>query len=203
MRDFQIPKHVQPGLTVVIGFLGGFEHWNDPHRGVRKVALDLRERLPGIYVETIENHHQDLAVKLLKRTKPGRIVLYGQSWGGAAVLYTARDLKKLGWNVELTVQVDSVGPHGTVVPSNVRAAANLYQRDPLTIVGAQEIRAEDPARTTIIENTRLTYLLRPYETLSKEDASWARRTFGGSHAKMEVDEAVWAHVEDLILNALR
>jgi len=203
MRDFQIPKHVQPGSTVVIGFLGGFEHWNDPHRGVRKVALDLRERLPGIYVETVENHHQDLAVKLLKRTKPGRIVLYGQSWGGAAVLYTARDLKKLGWNVELTVQVDSVGPHGTVVPSNVRAAANLYQRDPLTIVGAQEIRAEDPARTTIIENTRLTYLFRPYETLSKEDASWARRTFGGSHAKMEADEAVWAHVEDLILNALR
>jgi hypothetical protein len=48
MKNFQIPKHVPPGSTVVIGFLGGFEHWNDPHRGVRKVALDLRESVPGI-----------------------------------------------------------------------------------------------------------------------------------------------------------
>jgi hypothetical protein len=41
-----------------------------------------------------------------------------------------------------------------------------------------------------------------YDTLSKEDASWARRTFGGSHAKMEADDDVWRHVEDLIVTAI-
>lgn len=204
MSDFHIPKPVQAGSVIVIGFLGGFENWDDPHRGVRKVALDLRnQNLPNVYVETIENRRRQLAVKLIKRSTKHvpnvHVILYGQSWGGAAVLYTARELRKLGLDVDLTVQVDSVGVHDTVVPINVHAAANLYQHDPLTFEGAQEIKAEDPTRTQIIENTRLTYLFRPFETLNRQDASWMRRTFGGSHAKMEADETVWRHVEDLIL----
>jgi pimeloyl-ACP methyl ester carboxylesterase len=204
MRDLQIPRHKQPDSTVVIGFLGGFERWNDAHRGVRKVALDLQAQgVPNLYVVTIENRHRDLAVKVLKRMRPRRVVLYGQSLGGAAALYTAREIRKFGLDVELTIQVDSVGMRDTVVPSNVRAAANLYQHDPLTLEGAGEIHAENPARTRIIENTRLTYLWRPYSTLTKEDSSWIRRTFGGSHAKMEADEGVWRHVEDLILIAIR
>lgn len=143
MRDFQVPKSVPTGSILVIGFLGGFEHWNDPHRGVRKVALDLRAAdLPGVYVETIENRHQKQAVRLIKRalgnrTNPQvRVILYGQSLGGAAVLETARDLRKLGLSVDLTVQVDSVGLRDSTVPSNVRAAANIFQRDPLTFIPA-------------------------------------------------------------------
>jgi pimeloyl-ACP methyl ester carboxylesterase len=218
MNSFHVPKPVLPNSVIVIGFLGGFEHWNDPHRGVRKVALDLRDRgLPNVYIETIENHRRDLALKLISRSltikgnRPHqatrvsnvRIILYGQSWGGAATIYTARDLRKLGVDVDLTVQVDSVGLRDTIIPSNVHAAANLYQHDPLTFEGAPEIRAEDPTRTRIIENTRLSYLFRSFDTLSKQDASWARRTFGGSHAKMETDEVVWHHVEDLILQAIQ
>ena len=206
MKDFQVPKAIPPGSVIVIGFLGGFEPWNDAHRGVRKVALDLRARqIPGVYAETIENRHRDLAVKLIKHAHPRgvRIILYGQSWGGAAVLHVARKLRKMGLDVELTIQVDSVGVHDTLIPANVHAAANLFQHDPLTIDGQREIRAEDPARTRIIENTRLSYLFRPFDTLNKDDASWVRRTFGGSHAKMEADEAVWLHVEGLILHAIK
>ena len=206
MKDFQVPKAIQPGSVIVIGFLGGFEPWNDAHRGVRKVALDLRARqMPGVYAETIENRRRDLAVKLVRRAhrRGVHIILYGQSWGGAAVLHVARKLQKMGLDVELTVQVDSVGVHDILIPSNVHAAANLFQHDPLTIDGQREIRAEDPARTRILENTRLSYLFRPFETLNKDDTSWARRTFGGSHAKMEADEAVWRHVEDLILAAIK
>jgi pimeloyl-ACP methyl ester carboxylesterase len=206
MKDFQVPKAIQPGSVIVIGFLGGFEPWNDAHRGVRKVALDLRARqMPRVYAETIENRRRDLAVKLIKRAhaRGVRVILYGQSWGGAAVLHVARKLKKMGLDVELTVQVDSVGIRDTLIPANVHAAANLFQHDPLTVDGQREIHAEDPARTRIIENTRLSYFFRPFETLNKDDTSWMRRTFGGSHAKMEADEAVWRHVEDLILHAIQ
>ena len=207
LRDLQVPKPLPDGSVLVIGFLGGFEKWDDPHRGVRKVALNLRSlRLPGVYAETIENHRRGLALKLIKRTalsaNRSRIILYGQSWGGAAVVGTARDLQALGFPVLLTVQVDSVGLHDSVVPSNVLNAANIFQRDPFGIEGTSQIRAHDPRSTRIVENIRLSYLLRPYSTLSP-DMSWPRRAFGGSHAKMEADGAVWAHVEDLILEAIK
>jgi pimeloyl-ACP methyl ester carboxylesterase len=184
LESFVTPRPVQPGSAIVIGFLGGFERWNDPHRGVRRVALDIRGRqIPGVYAETVENHRRDVAVKLIKKAAmvkgtlvPNvRVILYGQSWGGAAVFYAARKLKKLGMDVDLTIQLDSVGVGDTIVPSNVHAAANLYQRDPLTVRGNQDIRPEDPSKTRILENTRLSYFFRPFETLDRQDASWARR----------------------------
>lgn len=210
IRDFHVPLPAPRGSVLVIGFLGGLEHWNDPHRGVRKVVLDLRSRnLPGVYAESVENHRQEIALELIKRAVGSstdgervRIVLYGQSWGGAAVVATARDLEALRIPVDLTVQVDSVGWHDDVIPENVRAAANIFQHDPFTIQGRTVIRAEDPQKTRILENTRYYYLFRPYATLSVADGSWARRTFGGSHAKMELDETVWKHVEQLILDAI-
>ena len=208
LRDFDVPGALPRGSTVVIGFLGGYENWNDPHRGVRKVALELRSlNVPGLYVETIENRHQGLAMKLLERAGVSsdahvRVILYGQSWGGAALIRTAQELKKEGVPVALTVQVDSVGLHDAVIPSNVQAAANLYQHDIIGIEGRTKIRAEDPAATRILENTRLSYLFRPTSTLNEADMSWARRVLGGSHAKMEADSVVWEHVEALILNSV-
>lgn len=209
MRDFQIPRPAPRDSVLVLGFLGGFERWNDPHRGIRKVALNLRSRgFPNVYVETIENHRRKLAVRLIKAAIGSssqlriRIILYGQSWGGAAVIRTARELENLGIDVALTVQVDSVGLSDGVVPANVHYAANLFQHDPFSITGRSEIRAENPKRTRILENTQFYYLFRPYSTLNNSDASWARRTFGGSHAKMELDDAIWQHVERLIISAI-
>jgi len=212
LRNFQVPQPLPNDSVLVIGFLGGFEHWNDPHRGIRKVALDLHSlSVPGLYVETVENHRRKLAMELIKGSVGSegnlnrriRIILYGQSWGGAAVMQTARDLQKLGINVQLTIQIDSVGLHDAIVPANVRSAANIFQHDPLSIGGRRKIEAEDSSCTQILENVQLSYLLRPYSTLNSEDASWARRAWGGSHAKLEVDGAVWEHVEQLILNAIR
>jgi hypothetical protein len=210
MRDFQVPQPVPDDSCLVIGFLGGFEPWNDPHRGIRKVALDLRSlAIPGLYVETIENHRRKLALKLIERSMNAdanhriRVILYGQSWGGAAVVQTARDLQKLGIGVDLTIQVDSVGRHDAIVPANVANAANIYQHDVLSIGGRQKIQAEDPSSTHILENVQLSYLLRPYSTLGRADTSWVRRTLGGSHAKMEADGMVWEHVEQLILSSIQ
>jgi pimeloyl-ACP methyl ester carboxylesterase len=213
LTDFVTPQPMPPGSTLVIGYLGGFESWDDENRSVRRVALDLRGRgLPGVFVETAGNHRRGAVLKLLRRAldtngdrqlddverASARIVLYGQSWGGAAVIKTARTLLQWRVPVLLTIQVDSVGVRDNMVPPNVRAAVNFYQHDPFTIHGQSEIHADDPARTRILGNFRCTYLWRQIDP----SASWARRTFGGSHAKMELDPAVWTAVKQLIIEAI-
>ena len=213
LSDFSTPLPAKPGDTLVIGFLGGVEKWNDPNRGVRKVALDLRA-VPGVHAETIANRHRKLALELIERAldrngnrvldpderSGARIVLYGQSLGAEAAIDVARDLNRLGVKVLLTVQIDSVGLHAGTIPPNVAAAANFYQHEPFTIWGRQEIHAEDPSRTAIIGNFQFHYQGRKVDDSS---ASWIRRKFGGGHAKMELDPAVWEKVEGLILNAIK
>lgn len=212
LRDLTSPIPLPAGATMVIGFLGGFEPWNDEHRGVRKLVLKLRGE-PGVFAESIGNHRRKVAMKYLRRAldadgngrldvherESARIVLFGQSWGGAAVVKMARDLERMGVPVLLTVQVDSVGAHDGVIPANVAAAVNFYQHDPLTIWGRREIRAADSQRTRILGNFAATYLFRP---TNSPDASWARRKLGGGHARMEVDPETWTRVARYIDDAI-
>ena len=213
LSDLTTPVPIPPGATLVIGFLGGFEPWNDAHRSIRQLVLRLRHR-PGVYAESIENHRRRIALDLIRsaldtnrngRLDPGerataRVILLGQSWGGAAALATARDLEQLGVPVLLTVQVDSVGVRDEIIPANVHAAVNLFQHDPLTIQGRAQIRAADPTITSILGNYRFSYGSR---SIDESNASWARRTLGGSHAKMELDPAVWKLVQQYIDEVIR
>ena len=207
------PTPLPPGSTLVIGFLGGYDRWNDEHRGIRQVVLKLR-RQPSVYAESISNHNRALALKLIFRAldtnhnnrldpaeiASARVILFGQSWGGAAVLSTARSLQAMGVPVLLTLQIDSVGVHDDVVPSNVRAAVNFYQHDPFTAIhGRQQIRAADPSRTVIVGNFKSTYVSR---SVDESSASRARQVFGGSHTKMELDPLVWNRVEQYISDAI-
>lgn len=212
LSDLSAPTPIPPGSTLVIGFLGGFEHWNDNHRSVRQLTLKLRER-PHVYAESFSNWHRTVALEFIRgaldtnqdgnldpeERAHARVILFGQSLGGAAALATARDLDQLGVPVLLTVQIDSVGLHDQLVPSNVRAAANFYQHDPLTIQGRTHIQAADPSRTRILANSGSSYIFR---SINSADVSWARRTLGGSHAKMELDPKIWNHVERLIVDAM-
>lgn len=207
--DFTTPLPLPEGSTLIIGFLGGFEHWDDPHRGVRKTALRLREmHLPGVFVETVENHRRSLATDLIHKALGHldlqgkgriRIILYGQSLGGWAVVRLARALNRDGTPVLLTVQVDSVGIDASVIPPNVKSAANLFQRDFLPVHGASTIRASDPSQTEILGNFQYHY--KP-GFVSSPDQSAARMIFMGAHNKMEIDPAVWAQVLQLILDSL-
>jgi hypothetical protein len=108
-------------------------------------------------------------------------------------------LNALGIPVLYTVQVDSVGLRDSVIPPNVRAAVNYYQHDRLTIRGQREIRAQDPSRTRILGNFGRSYSQVPSDTIQ---ASWVRRTFGGSHAKMEADSVLWTQIEESIVHAI-
>lgn len=210
--DFKTPLPLAPGSTLVLGFLGGWERWDDPHRGVRKLAMELRGRR-GVYAETVSNHRQSLALELIQAAfdwnhnghldpderAGARIILYGQSLGGAAAVKVARKLQALGIPVLLTVQVDSVGHNDAVIPANVAAAANLFQHDGPPIMGRTRIRAEDPSRTRILGNFQYRYW---FKNVDMSSATWARKNLGGAHARMELDPKVWAQVGRLIQQAI-
>jgi hypothetical protein len=213
LQDLAAADPMVPGTTLVVGFLGGFEHWDDPHRSVRQLAHRLN-KIPGVHAETVANHRRKIALEWMIRCldtnhdghldgserTTARVVLYGQSLGAAAAIETARDLEKIGVSVLLTAQVDSVGIHDGVIPPNVHQAVNFFQHDPLTFQGQTKIRAEDPSRTVILGNFPSSYLFR---SVNQSQSTWIRRTLGGSHAKMEADPVLWKQVEMYIVEAIR
>jgi hypothetical protein len=212
---FQTRTPLAPGETLVIGFLGGREPWNHPNRGVTRLARKLRQQqIPGVHVETVENMRRGLALRLIRNAldrdadgrlsdaerSAARIILYGQSFGGAAVNKLSRQLDQLGIPVLLSVQVDSVGIGDDVVPANVRAAANFFQREGLFVRGEREIRAADPQKTQILGNFQFSYR---GKKIPISDVTWLKKKFVSTHLKMDFDPEVWAQVEKLILDALR
>ena len=49
-------RRPEENKILILGFLGGREPWNNPHRNVRKLALKLRAQYPDTTrVETVEN----------------------------------------------------------------------------------------------------------------------------------------------------
>jgi hypothetical protein len=213
-QDFSTRTPLEEGHLLIIGFMGGREAWDNHRRGVRKLALKLRAmNLSGVHVETIENKKRRLAIELIRnsfdRNQDGqldererasaRLILYGQSFGGAAVVKLARQLDEMGVPVLLTVQVDSVGRGDKIIPSNVARAANLFQRDGLIIKGEREIRPEEPSKTTIIGNYRFRY---KGKQVDLSEVSWLKRQFPSAHTKMDHDPEVWALVEKIILDVV-
>lgn len=213
-RDFHTPRPLPAGAFLVIGFTGGIEHWDSAQRPVRGLALQLAaQQIPNVYVETVEHRHRKLALRLimeaLDHNRDGRldaaerasarIILYGHSMGGAAVVKLARELNARGIPVLLTIQVDSIGRGEELIPPNVARAANLYQHSSLVLRGTGEIRAQDPAATTILGNFRYDY---SHRNVDLSAASGVERIAGTAHSKMEFDPEVWAKVRELILREI-
>ena len=214
-RDFTTPTPLPQGQILIIGIMGGREPWNNDARNVRKLALKLRSMNdPEICVETVENKKRSLAVELINnafdRNRDGkldererasiRLILYGQSFGGAAVVKLARQLKKIDVPVALTLQVDSIGRDDRVIPSNVARAVNLFQRNGWFIRGEPEIHAEDPARTTIIGNFKYDY---SHKQVDVSRVPFMKKAFRVAHTRMEYDPDVWTKVEELILDTIK
>jgi hypothetical protein len=193
--------------TLIIGVLGGWQHPDEPNRGVRKLALQLRGRnIPEVSVETFANHNLAPAMAMIRtwwshsKHETATLVIYGQSFGGAAVMKLAHELHTLGIPIALTVQIDSVGAHRSVIPPNVTAAANFFQREGWPLKGEAVIRAEDPALTQILGNYEYHYRDKKIDVSGE---NWARRMVFGTHLKMEDDPELWSTVEQLIVARVR
>ncbi len=210
--DFQTPLAVNE--TLVIGFVGGREDWNSEKEGVRRLALERRSLdLNGVYIETVENKRRHLALELVEaafdrdrnRTLDSveldsvRLILYGQSFGGAAVVKLSRELQAKNIPVLLTVQIDSVGRNDAVIPPNVQNAANLFQKNGRIIHGEPEITAEDPSKTKILGNFEFDY---SNKKIDLSGVPWWKKLFRTDHTKMNRDPEVWGKVEKLILESL-
>lgn len=203
--DFTTPLPLKPGDTLVVGIVGGWERWDHPGKIIGRVAAGVREKkLPGVYLETVENHKLYLAEELITRAFPkpsdARLVLYGQSLGAAATLRLCRRLHELGYPVLFAAIVDLIG-RNQPVPPNVRAAVNLYQNDSWFINGAKRIVAEDPSKTRILGNHRFYYPRgKPVEWPEWETP--LRKYWMKGHLKMEYDPEVIAMVRAHVLSAI-
>lgn len=214
-RNFTTRTPLSQSDILIIGFMGGRESWNNERRSVRQLALKLRSLNDSrLQVETVENEKRYLAIELIRNAfdrngdgkldeqerSSARLILYGQSFGGAAVVKLARQLNRMGLPVRLTVQVDSVGLGDGVIPSNVANAANLYQKNGWFVRGEAKIRAEDPAKTTIIGNYLFDY---SHKKIDISNVSWMKKAFRVAHTRMEYDPEVWKSVEALIMAEIK
>jgi hypothetical protein len=203
--------HSSPSY-ILVGFVGGFVRHNNPHHGTVLFAERIRQAFPNnAFVQVFENRRRKSAyrtiLRLLDSDHDGslteqektraQIILFGQSWGASAVVMLARDLKRVGVPVLLTVQVDSVPKpwqNDGVIPSNVAAAVNFYQPHGL-IHGREKIQAANPVRTEILGNYRFDYRRFPVKC---EGMSWFDRWITPSHMQSECDPRLWGEVEGLI-----
>jgi hypothetical protein len=198
--------------VIVIGFMGGFVHRDDPHHPEVRLIQELREEYPtGTYFGLFENSNVDEAYRVVAQqlsvrqgkprsesdTRNKTILLFGHSWGASAVVRLARKLDRTGVPVALTVQVDSVArpfSNDAIIPSNVREAANFYQVHGL-IHGRSTITAADPGHTRIIGNFRRDYRTEP---AACHDFSWYSRLFTKGHIEIECDPTLWSEIQLLL-----
>jgi pimeloyl-ACP methyl ester carboxylesterase len=211
---------LRPGTTaapsnIVIGFVGGFVRHDNPHHGPVQLAQRIKSSVPkDTYVRVFENRRRkrayDAIVRLLDTDHDGvlsaeekaqaHIILFGHSWGAAAAVLLARDLRREGVPVLLTVQVDSVAKawqNDSVIPDNVAVAVNFYQPHGL-IHGRARITAADPAKTEILGNYRMDYKENP---ISCPEAPWLR-VFTPGHLLSECDPHVWSQIENMVRQRL-
>ncbi len=202
--------------SIVIGFVGGFVGHDNPHHGPVQLAQRIRRQVPkDTYVRVFENRRRKQAyeavLRLLDTDHDGtmsaeekaraHIILFGHSWGAAAAVLLARELRREGIPVSLTVQVDSIAKawqNDALIPDNVAAAVNFYQPHGI-LHGRTRIAAADPAKTEILGNYRTDYKREPVQC---PEATWFSRVFTSGHMQSECDPRVWSQIEGMVRQRL-
>jgi len=124
----------------VIGFVGGFVRSTDLRQSEVRLARHLRAPYgDAVEVRVFKNRERAKAREAVlrwfnaldtstmisvERPEP-RIILFGHSWGGSAVVYLARELEQDRIPITLTIQIDSDRKHGqddSIIPANVAEA---------------------------------------------------------------------------------
>lgn len=201
-----------PPRTIVIGFVGGRVHPDNPTHLEVRIAHELQKQHgPEAVVEVFANHHGEVAFREVMRLldtdhdgtvsaaerRAARIVIYGHSWGGSQTIALAQQLDREEIPVLLTIQVDSIGKdgiHDGEIPGNVAEAINFFQTMGL-LHGQQSIYASEPSRTVILGNFRSDYTRTHVDCRS---FPWFARTFMLPHIEIENDPLVWKRIELLI-----
>jgi hypothetical protein len=95
--------------VIVVGFMGGFVHRDDPQHPEVRLIRELRQEYPtGAYFCLFENSNVDEAYQTIIRelnvpdsdpvsenkARYARILLFGHSWGASAVVRLARKLDR-------------------------------------------------------------------------------------------------------------
>ena len=162
------PPGPKSDKSLVVGFVGGMRNPKDIKQGVVQIGDRLRslgcsdlevnifshwkwkKAYRWIYQVMDQDQDNNLSDKEIECAP--KIIIYGHSMGGGAVIKLARRLEKAHIQVELAVQIDSVGIGDEVVPGNVKLATNFYQRTVWPIRGEKQIRAQDESKTKILGN---------------------------------------------------
>ena len=202
--------------SIVIGFVGGFvSHDNLRHGPVQLAQRMQRSVSKNIYIRVFENRRRKQAYDAILRELDtdhdgvlsadekarAHIILFGHSWGAAAAVLLARDLRRDGIRVLLTVQVDSIEKawqNDAVIPDNVAEAVNFYQPSGL-LHGRTQIAAADPAKTQVLGNYRMDYRKDP---VNCPGASWFSRVFTSGHMQSECDPRLWSQIEGMLRQRL-
>jgi len=200
--------------VIVVGFVGGFVRHDDLRHSEVQLARKLQASHPEhLRVAMFQNWHRKAAHQailqwldtgqdghLTDEDKHGaQIILFGHSWGGAAVISLARELQQEKIPVLLTIQVDSIAKPGhddRVVPANVAYAVNFYQMRGL-LHGRPRLTAADPEQTNILGD-----FFQDYNKPAAEcrQYPWLTRHLFPGHTAIECDPQVWSQIEDLIHN---
>ncbi len=189
---------------MILGIVGGWEFAQVETKLVGRLAKRLRERwASGNWVETVENHRIELAERLIREVFPdpgkAQMILYGQSMGGAAAVRLARQLRPAGYRFRLVALVDSWGRGDERMPDNVASFINYFQRDSFPVRGQRFVLADDPLRTRSMGNREFTYR---GKALDMPGESRLRRSWLGSHLKMEYDPALEQDLFERITDAV-
>jgi pimeloyl-ACP methyl ester carboxylesterase len=210
------PATASPPSNIVIGFVGGFVSHDDLHHGPVELAQQIQRTVPkDTYVRVFENRRRkqayDAVLRLLDTNRDGvlsaeekaraRIILFGHSWGASAAVLLARDLRRKGVPVLLTVQVDSVAKvwqNDSVIPDNVAEAVNFYQPHGI-LHGRAQIMAANPEKTEILGNYRMDYKKNPVEC---QQYSWWDHVFTPGHMQSECDPHLWSQIESMVRQRL-
>ena len=152
---------------IYAGFVGAMETSDHKSSGVVQIRDTLRGAAygdvcansfmpykPSAGLDWILEHfpsHEGPMTEEEVRNGP-KIILYGHSTGGWAMLTVARELQRREIPVELTVQADSVGITDLTIPSNVKEGAIFHANDVLMFMTTKRLKLQDATKTTIVAN---------------------------------------------------
>jgi hypothetical protein len=161
---------------VVVGFTGGLDRKDSQASGIVAMRHHLENELGRhgeVLALTYNNFRWRRAAedirsavreareegRLPARTRQPLIIATGQGWGAGSISGLAKELAEENLEISLAIYIDCLTWRNPRLPSNVRYAANFYQRSGILFGfpfrGKSKLLARDPDRTTILGSYRI------------------------------------------------